>query len=58
MTTVTVLAEVGKDKSMVFPTGIPLDIPVVRYSSGQYLVWYSTSQLNAKNLFFKTLGTL
>ena len=59
MTTVSVLAEVVNDESMVFPTGIPVDIPMVLCSSGQYLVWYSTEEMeDKKNVSWKTLKLL
>ena len=53
MTTGSVLGEVGNDESMVFPTGIPVDIPVVLCSLGRYLVWYITKETkDNRNLFF------
>ena len=42
MTTVSVFGEAGNGESIVFPTGIPVEILVVLCSLGWYLVRYST----------------
>ena len=41
MTTVSVFGKVDNGESIVFPTGIPVEIPVVLCSLGWYLVRYS-----------------
>jgi hypothetical protein len=52
MTTGSVLDEVGNDASMVFPTDIPMDIPVVLCSFGRYLVWYITQEMKDETTLF------